>query len=227
MIRTEDYKDYVIEYIEEYQKGNINDIIRYLIEKNILIQNLAKFKELIEKILKELTTHKKINYSPTTQNFLSKTAPKLEYYPIKNELISYQNFISGQIINYTDESFLNFESLNEVLLNSLESLGTYECISVDNKKNILIATFKSSLIQTHLNITNDTFSIRSQMKPLITESEPIILYISNLNKTLKKEKCTYIPLNYGIYLIYEIILDFIKKNYKNLDLKINFLEFKE
>ncbi len=227
MIRTEDYRDFVIEYIEEYQKGNINDILRYLIDKNILVQNLVKFKEIIEQILKELTAHEKITYYPNTQNFLSKSTPKLEYYPIKNELISYQNLISGQIINYTDESSLNFESLNEVLLNSLESLGTYECISVDDNKKILLSTFKSSLIQTHLNITNDSFSIRSQMKPLITESEPIILYISNLDKTLKKEKCTYIPLNYGIYLIYDILSNFIKKRNKNLRLKINFLEFKE
>lgn len=223
----EEYKDIIIEYINEYKKGDINDIVRFLIEKEVFIKNLGELKESIDNILKNLTMNRKINYSSTTQNFFALPKTKLESYLFKNKLISYQNVLSGQFINYSKDFLFNYENLNNFLLKCLESLGEYECISMDNEKEILIATFRSSLIQTHIDISRNLIHIRAQMKPIITESEPFLVYVSNLDKTLKKDRSIYVPLNYGIYLIYNILLDFLKNNYNNLDLIVNSLEFIE
>ncbi len=224
----EDFKNYIIEYIEEYQKGSIEDIIRYLIEKEVIVQNLKELKDSIENLLKELTTNKKINYTPTNQKFVLLPKIDYDYYPKKNEFSSFQNLISGQFISLVDEKLrLNYEDLSNYLLQRLNPLGVFEISSVDNNKKILMALFESSLIQTHLSISNDLLLIKCQMKSIIKESEPIISFISNLNKSFKKVKCAYIPLNYGIYLIYNVIVDFIKDNNLNISLKIDFLEFKD
>ena len=220
-----DIKDYVLDYIEEYDEGNIDDIVRYLLENEILIKNLKELKELIEKILGDLKKQNLIDFLPTTKKFHKLISIRANAIVVPNDYSSAQNILTATLL-YEKETIFDFEKLNQFLYDKLNLYGKYSIKSADNKKMYLIAIFETSLIEVNISFSNYTLILRSNMKQSVLINEPILEYISKIsNKSLKKEKSIFIPINYGIYLVYQCILDYIKEHESNYILEIISIDF--
>ena len=217
----EDLKRIIVQFVEENEEGNINDIIKYLIKRNITIQeSLSKIQESVEIILKSL---KNVKYSDSTKSFyFIHNTPNTSI--SFNEFSSYQVLIVGRILN-NEENGIDFSFFNQFLNNKLYDLGNLSSIAPNQKMNI-DGFLNTELVQVSFQINQNQFTIRSMIKSINIYNEPLLNYISKLSdRSVKREESINIPLNYGLYLLYENFKSFLNKYNPNINIVIDVLEY--
>lgn len=217
----EDLKRIIVQFVEENEEGNINDIIKYLFKKNIKIQeSLSKIQESVEIILKSLNN---VKFSDSTKNFYfiqDFQNSSLSF----NEFSSYQDVIVGRILN-NEEKEIDFSLFYQYLNEKVYDLGKLSLTDPNQKINI-DGFFDTEIVQASFQINQNQFTIRSMMKSINVCSEPLLNFISKLsNRSVKREKSIYIPLNYGLFLVYENFKLFLNKYNPNIDIVIDVLEY--
>ena len=217
----EDLKRIIVQFVEENEEGNINDIIKYLFKKNIKIQeSLSKIQESVEIILKSLNN---VKFSDSTKDFyfIQDFQNSLLSF---NEFSSYQDVIVGRILN-NEEKEINFSLFYQYLNEKVDDLGKLSLIDPKQKINI-DGFFDTEIVQVSFQINQYQFTIRSMMKSINIYNEPLLNFISKLsNRSVKREKSIYIPLNYGLFLVYENFKLFLNKYNPNIDIVIDVLEY--
>jgi len=217
----EDLKRIIVQFVEENEEGNINDIIKYLFKKNIKIQeSLSKIQESVEIILKSLNN---VKFSDSTKDFyfIQDFQNSLLSF---NEFSSYQDVIVGRILN-NKEKEIDFSLFYQYFNKKVYDLGKLSLIDPKQKINI-DGFFDTEIVQVSFQINQNQFTISSMMKSIDIYSEPLLNFISKLsNRSIKREKSIYIPLNYGLFLVYENFKLFLNKYNPNIDIVIDVLEY--
>ncbi|KKL25406.1 hypothetical protein LCGC14_2405650, partial [marine sediment metagenome] len=116
---------------------------------------------------------------------------------------------------------------NKFLRNFTPSLGKYSCILLENEKGILESSFESKFITTTFAIRFKSIYIRSSMNPILEKEEPIYNYILEQKNQFSAEKRIYIPLNFGIYLFYDAIVQYLEKLEPKFTIKINSITYEQ
>ncbi len=214
----EDIKEFIIQYIEENEEGNINDIIKFVIKRNIeLKENLSKLQESIELILKSLNF---VRFSEITKKFYF--IPKQMH--LNNKFVSYKNHIIADIINNFKRE-IDFKQFFEFLKRKVGYLGKLTQINTDTKERV-DGFFETDIIQVSFNINQTRFMVTSMMKSSFESPEPLFSYLTTIpNESVKKDRSIYIPLNFGLFLIYKIFSDYLKLTYSELKLQVYDIEY--
>ena len=111
-----------------------------------------------------------------------------------------------QIIHFHVICCLSYQYLNE----KVDDLGKLSLIDPKQKINI-DGFFDTEIVQVSFQINQYQFTIRTMMKSINIYNEPLLNFISKLsNRSIKREKSIYIPLNYGLFLVYENLKLFLK-----------------
>ena len=110
-----------------------------------------------------------------------------------------------------------------------EKLSIFGKINVnepDNQNNYITGFFEFNDSIFNFIFNEKTFNIRGMMKEIIEEQDPFLEYLFSLPKGFKKEYGSYIPLNFGLYLIYKSFMDSIKLLPYDFKIAIDYLEYK-
>ena len=219
----QDLKDFIKQYLEQYEHGNIGDIMQYLMERNLFIEEtLSSLRNKVEEILRSM---KNVHFSDSTRNFTFENV-NLSRFPMINEFASHQCLLSGTILQ--NSPGLNLNAVSKFIKERIDKLGKYSCSvsTVDDENSHLNGFFETTLIQVSFFMNQKEFTIKSMMRSQITSKEPFIYYAASLpNNSIRKERFSYMPLNFGIYLIFDIINEYIRSKEQKLELKVDFLEF--
>ena len=214
----EDIKEFIIQFIEENEEGNINDIIKFVIKRNIeLKENLSKLQESIELILKSLSF---VRFSEITKKFYFIH----EQTHLNNKFVSYKNHIIADIINNFKRE-IDFRQFYEFLKRKVGYLGKLTQINTDTKESI-DGFFETDIIQVSFTINQTRFMVTSMMKSSFESPEPLFSYLTTIpNESIKKDRSIYIPLNFGLFLIYKNFSDYLKLIYSELKFQVYDIEY--
>lgn len=214
----EEIKDFIIEYVEENEVGNINDIIKFVLKRNVeLKENLSKLQESIELILKSLNF---VRFSEVTKKFYLIA----EQVQLENKFFSYKNHIIGDILK-NDKGEIDFKGFFEFFYNNVRHLGKLTRTNSEIKENIN-GLFDTDIIQVFFSIDQKRIHITSMMKPSFESPQPLFNYLANIsNESIKKDRSVYIPLNYGLYLVYKDFIDYLKDFHPKLNVQVYDIEF--
>jgi len=223
----------IIEYLEKYERGKLEDIIQYLIKRDFDIQeDIIELKNEIRKFLKSL---KDANFSEITNDFyyIGKKSKELIE---TNEFYDYKCNITGTIFLKNIQLDLNL--IKKSLINNTKSFGKIK-VNTDETIPSLIGIFETELIQVSfsLNRNIDKFlpfddirslnmNITSMMKGQIDSKSEFYNFIHNElpKRSIKRERTAFIPLKFGIYLILKIIVSELRKN-DRVKIKLDFVNF--
>ncbi len=214
----EEIKDFIIEYVEENEEGNVNDIINFVLKRNIeLRDSLSKLQESIEFILKSLNF---VRFSEVTKKFYLIA----EQVQLENNFFSYKNHIIGDIVK-NDKGKIDFKGFFELFYKNVRRLGKLTRTNSEIKEN-LNGLFETDVIQVSFNMNQRKIHITSMMKSSFESPQPLFNYLTNIsNESIKKDRSVYIPLNYGLYLVYKNFIDYLKDFHPKLKIQVYDIEF--
>jgi len=214
----EEIKDFIIEYVEENLEGNVNDIINFVLKRNIeLKESLSKLQESIELILKSLDF---VRFSEVTKKFylIAKQAQ------LENKFFTYKNHIIGDIVK-NEKGEIDYKGFFEFFYKNVRYLGKLTRTNSEVKENVN-GLFESDVIQVSFIMNQNKIHITSMMKPSFESPQPLFNYLKNIsNESIKKDRSVYIPLNYGLYLVYINFKDYLKEFHPKFNLHVYDIEF--
>lgn len=225
-----DLKSIIFEYMEKYRTGKLENIIGYIAGRDLMPQKrVSDLKKDVRDILNSIEN---ANYSETTNNFYYDTLSNKKK---TTNSYTYKSNFNGTISLRKGE--INFKSLKNALITKANPFGFIN-VSIHKGMSILNGTFKTDLTQANFSlskrriktnghkITSLNFNIISIIDGESNNQKEIMsLFINNnLLESIKRERTAFIPINFDIYLILNIIINDLKKKYK-IDLEMDFINF--
>ncbi|MHA1380905.1 MAG: hypothetical protein ACTSRG_21270 [Candidatus Helarchaeota archaeon] len=213
----DDIENFIMRFVEEQEVGDITDIIRYLSKLNIDIkQNLSELKQLIIELLK-----KNDNIITDFSGRFQVTPNIKEIQPV-NQFASNKNIMVGTIIQ---KGTIKYIDIYHQFTKRISDFGKLKC-NVPNKFNNFMNGFLDlDNIQVAFTFNQDNFTIKASMKERLDFPDSLMIYLFNLNKGIKKQYGGYIPLNFGIFLIYMVFRDSLRDCVQDFTLKIDDINY--
>ncbi|GAI23715.1 unnamed protein product [marine sediment metagenome] len=222
----DDLEVLVKEYLENNYQGNISQIIKFLLEIGYYFDELSSVKEKIENILYQFNEAKILKYDSVAKDYTLQRIT-FEDFDKDNRLKNYGIILIANIFSIDEKSSIHLKDLNSFFWNYTKTLGNYSCIILNEENKILESSFETDFITTTFTLRQNIVYIRCTMNPKLEKKEPIYDYIIEHKNQFSAEKKIYIPLNFGIYLFYDALIQYIEKTKENFTIKITSITFEE
>lgn len=219
VIHLDMLEEHIMEYVREQEFGYVTDIIKYLAKKNIEIKkSITELKKLI------------IDLFEKNENIKLSVDDKFQVIDVDvkknsiNEFGSIQNFLLGTIeaIN-----IINYSKIYQDIKNSFDTFARLNCNNPNESDNTLNGLLDFSYFQVSFNFKQRDFYIRAMMKDYLEERESLLDYLSSLSQGIRKQRGSYIPLNFGLYLVFSIIRESLLKYNQEMTIVINEIKYIE